>query len=727
MYEPGSSSAATTHTVPESLSGHKILGEIGQGGMGSVWLAQDERLNRRVAIKTLHPEFLKDSIVRERFMQEARALAMVNHPNVVRIYELGGDEEVPHFVMEYVQGAPLVDAAHQLTVHQKVEILRKICLAVESLHQHGIVHRDLKPTNVLVGPDLEPKLLDFGLARLLANSRLSSSGVAVGTPQYFSPEQTVAGGVVDERSDIFALGILFYELLTGTLPFRGDSLAEQANSTCQADPELPRRLNNGVPGELQNICLKALEKRRSDRYSSALDMAQDLERFLAGEPVMAQPTAFQRMISGRIEQHLQDIQSWRADEVITQHEFDHLRKAYASLTESEDAWIMEFRRLTLPQVTLYMGSWIVVIASALILLFQYKQLSPFASLAVSVLACIPAAHTGLKLNRSGDRRISIAYLLAFCLMLPLTLLLATDAFHLWTGLTQGKESLEFLLQFKTFKPITNAQVWWAILLALPAYVVVRRYTKASVFSLVMAFMISNLGMVTLLRLGLLEWKRDTAFLRILPIAAVLFVIAFALEHWRKQSDSRYFYPFAVLFTFIALSGYAAEPEHKVLASLIPVTRGAPEYFFIINAGIYYALQYLCDLVKTPQMRNVAKVFRFVIPGHVMTSVLILGFQATQRWESNPAVVALRIEARVFEVALPVLACLFVFLSLPKQMKNYLASGLVFLAIGLVRLQQNMLKDVASWPLALIVTGFCLMIVAVKYPAIHLTLWSRKQA
>src|SRR5689334_7191802 len=137
-------------SAPTVLSGFTILSEIGRGGMGSVWLARDERLDRRVAVKTLHPDLVQNEVVRTRFMQEARALARVNHPNIVRIYNLGPEDEQPHFVMEYVEGAPLMEAAKRLTIAQKVELARKIALAVDFLHQHGIVHRDLKPSNILV-------------------------------------------------------------------------------------------------------------------------------------------------------------------------------------------------------------------------------------------------------------------------------------------------------------------------------------------------------------------------------------------------------------------------------------------------------------------------------------------------------------------------------------------------------------------------------------------------
>lgn len=720
--------AVGTKPAFATLSGHPIISEIGRGGMGSVWLARDEALDRRVAIKTLHPEFVSNDVVRTRFLQEARALAMLNHPNIVRIYNLGPAGEPPHFVMEYLEGSPLMQTCVHLTVHQKVEIMRKVTLAVEFLHQHGIIHRDLKPGNIVVGADLEPKLLDFGLARVIANHNQppSDNGIALGTPSYFSPEQTQADSVVDERSDVFALGTILYEVLTSRLPFHGETLGEQANAICQSDPELPRRLNPEIPGDLQNVCLKALEKRPADRYGTAREMAQDLERFLAGEPVLAQPTAFQRIMTGRVDSHLRELQAWRHDEVISQFEYDNLRKAYDRLSEKEDAWLMEFRRLTLPQVTLYVGAWTVVIGSALILLFEYQHLRSFSSLLIVLLASVPAAYTGIKLNRKGEKRVSIAYLLAFCLLLPIAFLLLMDVLHLWRTPTRGDESLEFLMQFRSFKQITNAQLWWSIFLSLPVYVWLRKFTKATVFSMVLSVMTSLLGFVTLLRFGMMHWEDYQTFSRFLWVALILFVIGFAVERARLPNDSKQFYPAAVFFTLLALSCLATTDKMvDLLYSLVPFTRKQMEYLFIINAGIYFLLQRIFDRFNTPQLRNVAKVFRFIIPGHVMTSLLILGLVTTKDWEANPVATNLHWQARTFEILLPIVACIFVFGALPKQMKNYVASGLIFLAIGLVRLQQNMLKDHALWPIALIVIGFSMMLLAVNYPAIRITLLQRR--
>ena len=337
--------------LPERLSGHKILSEIGSGGMGRVFLAVDERLGRKVAIKELSPRFGDNALLRERFMREARAMAKLTHPHIARIYSLGPPEETPHFVMEYIVGAPLTEASRALTLRQKVELMHKAVLAVDFLHEHQVIHRDLKPGNILVGPDLEPKVLDFGLALQAGGqgNRLSMPGDLLGTPDYFSPEQTRAGAPLDARSDIFSLGTVLYELLTSELPFRSQTLPDQIRRICEADPVLPRRIDPAIPGDLQNICLKSLEKNPADRYASAREMANDLERFLAGEPVMAVPTSYARLTAGKIDQHLRELEGWKRDHILSEYEFDAFRKLYERLVEREDAWIMAVRRLTLPR------------------------------------------------------------------------------------------------------------------------------------------------------------------------------------------------------------------------------------------------------------------------------------------------------------------------------------------------------------------------------------------
>ena len=700
----------------ERLSGHRILSEIGSGGMGRVFLAVDERLGRKVAIKTLKAQYMNDAALRARFMREARAMAKLSHPNIVPIYGLGEPEEIPHFVMEYLEGQPLDRVAHSLPLREKVQLMHKVVLAVEFLHQHSLLHRDLKPANILVGPDLDPKLLDFGLALEVGDlqNRVTHFGAIVGTPDYLSPEQTHGGGVLDPRSDVFSLGTILYQVLTGSLPFRGETPMELTGAIREQEPVLPRRLNTSLPRGLQNICLKALEKNPQDRYGSARDMAQDLERYLAGEEVLAVPTSYARMISGRIEGHLRELDGWKFDQVISDSEYDALRKAYSRLSEPEDAWIMQARRLSLPQVTLYLGAWVLAVGAALVFLFEIPSLRGAASISLVGAATIAMVFAGIRFWKKNQFRFAIAYLMAFCLLLPISLLVTMGEFKILSAFTRGREDLELFYKLDWFRKPTNLQLWWALLLSLPVFVWLRRFTRSSVFSLVFSVAAALFSLTTLLRMGMMDWiehDHGRTFLDMIPIAILFFVAAMVLERWGQPTDSQYFYPVAVTFTFTALSGVAVyhEPLAKWMQSAAPWTRGQIEYLFIINAGIYQVLEFVCRRFQSAQMRTVAKAFRFVIPGHVMTSLLLLGINASNLWEQMPANIAMRHEARVLEFLLPIMACTFVYASIPEQMKNFFASGLIFLAIGVVRLQQDYFHGKARWPISLLLAGIVLML------------------
>jgi len=712
--------------APERLSGYRILGEIGAGGMGRVFLALDERLGRKVAVKTLSPRYAGDEALRARFLHEARAMARLSHPNVARIYSLGPEGEPPHFVMEWVEGAPLTEAARSLDPRQKAGLMRKAALAVAFLHERGILHRDLKPGNILVGLDLEPKLLDFGLAlEADAAPRLTRAGEMVGTPEYFSPEQARAEAL-DPPSDVFSLGAILYELLTGALPFPAAGAEEQLRRIREDDPVLPRRLNPGAPGELQNIAMKALEKNPAHRYQSAREMAADLERYLAGERVLASPPAYARLMAGKVALHLEELEGWRREGLVADSEYDALRKSYDRLAERDDAWILEARRLSLPQVSLYLGAWILVAGAALLALFHYQGLSGIRAVLFAAAAAAPTLWIGLRCWQSGQRRTGIAFLLAFCLLAPIVLLVAMGEYGWFGAFTHGKRNFELLSGLSGAKPVTNAQLWWAILLSLPACLWLRRFTQSSVFSLVCAVMVALFAGATLLRMGLIEWL-DTdpgkPYFWLIPWAALFLGVGMTLERLGRTGDSRYFYPIAVGFTVAALSGVAAfhEPYAKWLKAAAPWTRGQLEYLFILNAGAYFALQLACERFRSAQMRRVARSFRFLIPGHVMMSLLLLGLAASTRWADAPRDAALRWEARLFEALLPAVACVFVFSSIPRQMKNFFASGLVFFAIGVVRLQQDLFKDQALWPICLLADGLILMFAAARYASLKLAL------
>ncbi|MCE9581239.1 MAG: serine/threonine protein kinase [Planctomycetes bacterium] len=265
--------------VGRTLGGFLIQGQLGSGGMGVVYRAHDERLNRTVAVKVLHPKFTADTELRERFVREGRTAALIDHPNVVRVISAGEEDGIPYLVMEYVEGGTLdrmLERPECLSVARCLRIAKQLAEALASAHRVGVMHRDVKPANVLFTNAGEPKLADFGLAREEAGDHnLSQTGILLGTPHYMSPE-ACEGRHGDARSDIYSLGVLLYAMLEKRLPFQGDSQAGILIAQIQAPvPPLTQ-----APAALKQVVYKALEKKAADRWASASEFAAALERVL---------------------------------------------------------------------------------------------------------------------------------------------------------------------------------------------------------------------------------------------------------------------------------------------------------------------------------------------------------------------------------------------------------------------------------------------------------------
>jgi beta-lactam-binding protein with PASTA domain/predicted Ser/Thr protein kinase len=265
---------------------YQVLRKLGAGGMANVYLAEDQELGRRVAIKILNDRHAGDEQFVERFRREAKNAAALSHPNIVSIYDRGEAEGTYYIAMEYLDGRSLKELIVQrgpAPITVAVEYARQILSALRFAHRHGIVHRDIKPHNVLVDAEGRVKVTDFGIARAGA-SQMTEAGSIVGTAQYLSPEQA-RGSDVDQRSDLYSLGIVLYELLTGSLPFNGDTPVEIAMKHLSTVPEVPSVRRPEIPRDLDLIVMRALAKDPDDRYQSAEEMDADLERFLRGAAV----------------------------------------------------------------------------------------------------------------------------------------------------------------------------------------------------------------------------------------------------------------------------------------------------------------------------------------------------------------------------------------------------------------------------------------------------------
>lgn len=266
--------------MPSDLSGqnlgaYQLLGEVGSGGMATVYRAYDRRHDRLVALKVILPHLRHNREFVERFQREGRNAAALRHPHIVPIYDSGILEGYPYLAMEYLEGGSLSDWMDQhqgpFPLRQAAGILSQIGSALDHAHQHGVIHRDVKPSNILLTREGEAQLSDFGIARAVWDSRLTESGARLGTPAYMAPEQA-RGQETDRRTDIYALGVVLYELATGRPPFRGNTNAVLYQHVHEPPPS-PRRLNPQLPREAEGVILKALAKKPKQRYQSATQLA----------------------------------------------------------------------------------------------------------------------------------------------------------------------------------------------------------------------------------------------------------------------------------------------------------------------------------------------------------------------------------------------------------------------------------------------------------------------
>jgi WD40 repeat protein/serine/threonine protein kinase len=296
--QPDSSLSATLPTSPRedrplaTIPGYELLEEIGRGGMSVVYRARELSLNRIVALKMILVGGHADQEQLARFRAEAEAVARLRHPNIVQIFRVGEHEGLPFLALEYVEQGGFdkqLSGAPQ-PPRWAAEVILTLAQAVQHAHAQGIIHRDLKPANVLVGDDGRLKVTDFGLAKQLDQAGQTVSGTVLGTPEYMAPEQ--AGGHVRDlgpAADIYALGVILYELLTGRPPFRGSTMLETLDQVRSEEPVPPRRFIPKLPRDLETICLKCLGKSPRDRYSTAAQLAEDLELFLEDRPIKARP------------------------------------------------------------------------------------------------------------------------------------------------------------------------------------------------------------------------------------------------------------------------------------------------------------------------------------------------------------------------------------------------------------------------------------------------------
>lgn len=693
---------------------YRVIRRVGEGSSGQVFQAIDTVLERLVAAKFLRQKSQADEAELETWC-EARLMGQLNHPNIAQVYEIGELGGQRFIMMEWVDGLSLTEAWKGLQFQQRLRIYLGVLDAVGAAHRRNIIHRDIKPSNILVTSELKPKVLDFGIAIEARSWDGTEQGLYRGTPAYSAPEQISRPAKIYPATDVFALGILLYELLTDTLPFPQTEPEELFQAIRSEYPELPSAIQEKIPIPLQNICLKALEKEPQKRYPDAQSLSDDIHRYLRGEKVWSRPSFLTDKVHQEVFYHRQKIKVWRDNELLTEKEYDRLEHIYERVVAPADPSIIEARKLSLSQVCLYLGGWIAVLGSFVLFYKAWEQIPIYWRPTPAIAATALMVIYGTVLWRKGESRLAVGFMATGNLLIPLALLLALGHWHILAAANYpwGDEPIaEMLSQLHSPLIIGNRQIYLAACCWLISSLLFLRVSRSSVF--VLFGVISFLALLTTCYIitGMLTdpWDPEIAAGRYLYAGIGLFVFGVVLDRHKFSHYAWSLCTVGLALIVLPLSVIAVS-ESTLFGWLWSKPEGLERteqiaLSFACNGLIYLGLATICRSLGTILQRRLAQTLNWFGPLHILSTLRVLDLDKLDLAEGH----------RLFyRILLPVASTAFVFGSVARQMKSFFFSGLAGIATAVHKFTVEHLDKFFAWPVSLIITGIICMFVSWLVP------------
>jgi hypothetical protein len=676
--------------------------------MGEVYKLKDLTLDRIVAGKIVRRDRLLD-FARDRrapgvaaFLEEARAMALFSDRRIVRIFEFR-DGDPALIVMEHVEGFELGRIGPSLEFAQRARVVAEVCDAVHHAHGLGIQHRDLKPSNIMVDAALLPRILDFGLSA--GDPR---KGHLKGTVRYLAPEQLDPSQPIDARTDVYALGVILYELLSGRPPYDGAADQEVVDAIRAGQPKLPIEIDPRIPEPLQAVALKAMERDPRLRYQTAQDMALDLRRFAGGRPVLARPSVYASTLGSRTTAHLQHIAEWEQLRLIHPHEGERLRHAYRALDAQDEDWIVESRALSYTQITLYLGAFLLVSGSLFYFVANrwYHAVEgiarPFAVLGLPFAGLNLAAR---HLYRRDHKAVAVAFYLAAVATLPLLLMILFDetGFLVAPHGAPGQLFPDGAVSNHQLQVTTLVACFWCGVLALS--------TRTMALSTVFATLALVFGLSVAADFGLRSWIEDGRWdllaLHLSPLIVVYAGLGAAGDRVDRAWLSRPLYRGAallliVLLELLALDGRLFHYLGFSLQAWQPATVTNPRLLdtiaaMTLNGLSFYAIAAVLRRRGTELMAGAAGLLFAVSPFAVLQPLAYL--VRTNQYSFR------------FDWFYLALALAVTLLSERRQRKSFYYAGLLNTGAALFLIAEHRhWFDRPSWGITLVVLGLVALVV-----------------